>query len=142
MSSHNCLKSVFHFYFIWKYRKELKQHCIREFPQFFKVRLSVLPFLEIRKELKQHCISVSLLKFEAFTAVVTLIRGGVPSVQSLLQFTQLYGYTQHTFISAVSLLKFDALTRVVTLIKGGVPPFKIFVLQLFNDKFRKLMQSA
>ena len=142
MNSHNFSKSDCQFYLFWKYGKELKQCCVREFTQFFKDSLSVLPYLKYRKELKQHCISVSLLKFEAFTAVVTLIRGGVPSVQSLLQFTQLYGYTQHTFISAVSLLKFDALTRVVTLIKGGVPPFKIFVLQLFNDKFRKLMQSA
>ena len=34
-----------------------------------------------------------LLKFEAVTTVATLIRGGVPSVQSLLQFTQLHCYT-------------------------------------------------
>ena len=37
-----------------------------------------------------------------FTAVVTLIRGDVPSVQSIQQFSPLYCYTQDTFISAVS----------------------------------------
>ena len=86
--------------------------------------------------------SVLFLKFEAFTEVAILIRGGVPSVQSLLHFTQLYCYTQHTFISAVSFLTFDALTGVVTLVRGGGPPFKIFVLQLFNDKFLNLWQQS
>ena len=85
---------------------------------------------------------MSFLKFETFAAVVTLIRKGVPSFQSLLQLKQLYCYTQHSFISAVSFLKFDALTGVATLIRGGVPPFKIFVLQLFNDKFRNLLQLS
>ena len=70
------------------------------------------------------------------TTAVSLIRDGVTSVQCLLQFMQLYGYTQHTFISAVSFLKFDALAGSVTLIRGGIPPFKIFALQLFNEKFR------
>ena len=55
------------------------------------------------------------------TSVVTLIRVAVPSVQNLLQFAQLYCYTQETFISTVSFLKFEALTGVVTLIRGGVP---------------------
>ena len=50
--------------------------------------------------------------------------------------------TQHNFISAVLLLEFEAFTVVVTLIRGGVPPFKIFVLQLFNDKFRNLLQLS
>ena len=75
------------------------------------------------------------LKFKVFTTVFTLIRGVVPSFQSLVQFTQLYCYIQHTFISAVSFLKLDAFSGVVTLIGGDVPPFKIFVLQLFNDSF-------
>ena len=71
------------------------------------------------------------------TTAVSLFREGVKSVQCLLQFMQLYGYTQHTFISAVSFLKFDALAGSVTLIRGGgIPPFKIFALQLFNEKFR------
>ena len=70
------------------------------------------------------------------TTAVSLFREGVKSVQCLLQFMQLYGYTQHTFISAVSFLKFDALTGSVPLIRGGIPPFKIFALQLFNEKFR------
>ena len=76
----------------------------------------------------QHTIisAVSFLKFKTFTAVATLIKGGVikggvPSVQRLLQVTQLYCYTQHTFISAVSFLKFDTLTGVIILIRGGVP---------------------
>ena len=50
--------------------------------------------------------------------------------------------TQHNFISAVLLLEFEAFTVVVTLIRGGVPPFKIFVLQLFNDKFQNLLQLS
>ena len=62
-----------------------------------------------------------ILKFEAFIAVVTLIRGSVPSVHSLMQFTQLYCYTQHSFVSATSFLKFKALTGVATLTRGGIP---------------------
>ena len=62
-----------------------------------------------------------LRKFEALTAVVTLIRGVVPSVQSLPQFTRLYCCAQHTFISAVFVLKFENFTAAVTLIRGGVP---------------------
>ena len=53
---------------------------------------------------------------------------------------QLFGYTQHTLISVVSFLKFDLHTGGVTLIRGGVPPFKIFLLQLFNDISRNLLQ--
>ena len=66
-------------------------------------------------------LALSIWKFEAFTAVVILIRGGVPSVESLLQFAQLNCYTQHSFISAASFWKFDALPGVVTLIRGGEP---------------------
>ena len=65
--------------------------------------------------------AVLFLKFEAFTALFTLIRGVVPSIQSLLQFMQLYCYTEHTFFSGVVFLKFEAFTAVFTLIRGGVP---------------------
>ena len=42
-----CSKLVFQFYLIWKYCKELKQHCIHELPKLFKVSFSVLPYLEM-----------------------------------------------------------------------------------------------
>ena len=65
--------------------------------------------------------AVLFLKFEALNTVVSLTREGVPSVQSLLQFTHLYCYTLDTFVSAVLFLWFEALTAVVTLIGEGVP---------------------
>ena len=67
------------------------------------------------------------LKYEKVTAIVTLTRGGVRSIQSILQFTQLYCYIQHIFLSAVSFLKSDAFTAVDTLIRGVEPKVQILL---------------
>ena len=57
-----------------------------------KVHIKYWRMADVADYLQKSTKPVSFLKFGAFTVVVTLIRGGVPSAQSLLHLTQLYCY--------------------------------------------------
>ena len=104
MSSHNCSKSVFQCYLIWKIVRNKSNTASVNSHNCSKSICQLYLIWEYRWVLKHYRVFVSFLKFEAFTKIGTLIRWGVPTVQNLLQFTQSFCCIQDIFISAVSSL--------------------------------------